>query len=281
MKKVNIWLIVLGLVLLIITSFLSGYAILNHYLDDKEKTKENEFSDVVISDPLVSELYGYVTFEQDSPLYTSYLLKTKDVTISNFSDIEKHFFALQFIKGSDVVVTEEDVNGSPTFTIANNIYQTAMVKFFGPDISAPKNSTYTYIAPFTIENCSWVSFTYDSAAGLYKGVAGGIGGRDMPIKALYNQLVSATKNDDTIIIKAKFIFVATEENQIDIVNTYDYKVYADYARTILLDAKTNMSETDANAFVMTPYLDQANVVTYTFKLGSDNLYHFYSSAVEK
>lgn len=279
MKNIRTWLIFIGLLLLVMISFLGGYLVFDHFSEGK--SEESKVETLSLKDPNVFQLYNYVSFGQDSPLYTAYLLKNKNVTVDNFTDTEKHFFGLQFIKASDVMVTGVDPNGSPTFTITDQIYQTAMTNFFGSKIAVTKDSTYTFITPFTIENSSWVRFTYDNTKGLYTGIASGIGGRDMPIKTIYKQLLSATKSDDTITIKAKFIFVTTTEEQVDLTNTYDYKVYADYAQTILLDTKTNVSEADALKFSITPYLGKANLITYTFKLGSDNLYYFNSSTVEK
>ena len=242
-----------------------------------------------LSDTLVKSLYAYVNI---IPHYQKnyYFYSKKQLAVSSFDNIEKHYFAFRYIPKNDFVIKGK--NGSGTFTITPANYQKALERYFGPDVEFTSDATVSFkaVRDGLVKNASGIDVRFNTSKNLYTGEVGGIGGSEYLYEPIYARLVGARKYGDTIILTQKYIFVTSDFTDADENASYDelwsYDVYADYDKLVLLASRDNIEvkwdkwSSYKKLLKLDDFISQAGTIEYTFKLGSDNEYHFYSSELK-
>ena len=317
MKNKNKLLIIIIVLLSILILLLGSYIVYdkfiskdvpanNEELNKSDDTNMDDKKDDVIeeilelNDPTVQLLYSYINpYGKPNANYDDYFLKNKDLTVESFENDKKFAYA-SFLLNFD----EIEYPNHTYYDIPYETYDKAIKKFFGEDIVYSKDSQTNEDFRFTVKDFQYnsnsfkiMSFKYDQATNKYHGYLGSFGDRLPILLKYYYKLVSASKSEDLLILKEKFIVTDRIDNpNIDTVNyfTYpEYNIYSDYNKEnligyekITLDSSNSthnefLEDGYPNKFNMDSYLEKAGTVTYTFKLGSDNEYHFVSSHIEK
>lgn len=274
----------------------SGYFIYDKFFVKKEEetNKINTIENLAIDDSLVLKLYGYVKNEPNCIFYNSYFWQQKSLSATLFDDKEKYYLAFRLIDINDIKITPTTEESNPKFEIPFNIYDKAMKKIFGDNVVYSTTGEYSFLSDKSIDNNSFINFKYNAQTNSYVGEASGAGGTCSIVLPFYNKLVSATKVENKIIIKEKFIFTSDDAESLtesELSALYaegkspkiSYKIYADYNKSILIyqSELLDRETIDSNPITIDNYLDKVNTITYTFTLGSDNEYHYTSSEVEK
>jgi hypothetical protein len=225
---------------------------------------------LALDDPLVTELYGYV--EMTSPSGNNYYFYTEpEITVSTFKDVNKHHFAFRLLDKSDFTIKKSSSCG--TYTLKPETFRKAIEKYFGPEVEYEVDEWlfFVYARADLMPKCSLVAGYYNPDKNIYHGVFNY--DRDVPeVLPIYTKLISAIKLDDTIVLTQKYIFTTTEYGE-----KTTYKVFADIHAEIIFDT---FDDGTVPQISIEDYLDKAGTIEFTFKLGPDNEYHFYSSAVK-
>jgi|GEM_PF-5550890 len=252
MKKT---IVVLMIFILLVTGACSG------------KTKGESLD---LDDPLVKELYGYVEIKSHYD-HDYYFYSQPELTVATFQDNHKHHFAFRLIDKEDFTIKKSSSCG--TYTVKPEVYRKAIEKYFGPDVEYEVDEWLFLVYPRDdlLSKCGLVSVYYNPDKNIYHGVFGyeGLVPEVLPI---YTKLISAIKLDDTIILTQKYIFTTTEYGE-----KTTYKIFADLQTAILLET---FDGENAPQISIEDYLEKAGTIEYTFKLGPDNEYHFYSSVIK-
>ncbi|HOP65864.1 MAG TPA: hypothetical protein PLX66_02465 [Bacilli bacterium] len=289
MENKNNWVKTTLLILIVILIGLLSYIAYNSFLKEDEEINQNQ--QLSLLDPTVELLYSYVKgSDVECLLYNDYLLKNKDLTVNTFDNEEKYFFSWGLLDTNDFEI--ETINDTFSekvlnFTISYDDYDKAIKKLFGDDVTYSTIGKHSFDLDFYTGN--YIEFSYDESSNEYVGSVYGMGGTCDPINEVYRELTEAIKTQDGIILTEKFIYTDAEYDCCSdgASSTVKYKIYADYNKSILIyesawiDQDTLEYEDWANLISIDDYLDEANTITYTFKLKPDGSYYFVSSSVEK
>ena len=223
-----------------------------------------------LDDPLVEELYGYVKVTSHSEK-NYYFYSQPELTLSTFDDNNKHHFAFRLLDKKDFKIKKSSSCG--TYTVKPEAYRKAMEKYFGPDVQYEPDEWLflVYSRPELLAKCSLVSVYYNPTKNIYHGVFA-YEGSAPEVLPIYTKLISAIKLDDTIVLTQKYIFTTTEYG-----DKTTYKIFADLTTEILLET---FDGENAPQISIEDYLDKAGTIDFTFKLGVDNQYYFYSSELK-
>ena len=244
--------------------------------------------ELALTEKLVQDLYELVRVS--IPFRRNfYFFSNKELTVSTFDDNEKHYFASILLDKKDFKVTKNK-SGGGTFTLSPEAFKKAIESFFGPDVEYVSDSKmlFSILRDDVLDDGGLISFQYDAKKKVYYGEIGGTGYVGNPVEEIYTKLTSAVKYGDTIILTERFIFTEVEyaefEEEVDYDEKISYEIYADYEMKQLLASFKDVEwswEDESQLVSIDDYLDKAGTIVYTFKLGSDNEYHLYSSEVKK
>ncbi len=280
-KNKNFFRVIIVIVIAIISG-LSVYFISNLFFGKTTPvTEENKEEKLSLEDSKVKDLYAYVT-RKTKGIRDSKFIKNKSVKLENFSNYDKFYYALNFATDSDFrEIKNTNDAATKSYAISSDTIKLYMKKFFGSKIKYTKNSNISMTFNFDFDEKNTVNLSYDKAQDAYIGSFShheNITPTNF-IEPYYYSLVKATKKEDsTIILKEKIIFIDIISNNDE---KYSYNVYKDYEHTILLDTKTDIpkSELEQNPISVLDYKKEAATITYTFKLETPGDYYFYSSKI--
>ena len=270
--KSNLILIVLLIVLLFVVAIIVK-KIINFNSKDNELSQNEKEIQLSINDSLVQELYSYVSTEVTSPIesynFSNYLFKNKKLTIESFDTKQLYIYSFRHIDKNKIQIISVD-NSNDIIYIPRDAYEKAIEKVFNIKPIFDPNLEFKFMlldsAVDSLYNGGF-EFSYDSEKDAYVSIDGDVGAT---LPTLYRKLVKAYKNNNDIILKEKFIYIG---------GFFDdgYLVCLDSYCNNVVKTEVDKSPLDINIDM---YKDITNTLPYTFKLGNDNEYHYYSSVID-
>ncbi len=276
---------VVQIIIISIVSIIVGlgvFFVFNSLFNKKEPVKEEPTEvDVSLTDKNVQILYQYVTYGTDGVRGEKFV-KDRSVSLGSFTNDEKLFYALQFAEGEDFEFTGEyDENKKKIYRLPIETVKNYAEIFFGPNVSfAAEGVNYTHAFNFTINDQNIGTLTYDSDEDEFHVVFDGfqdIEKKTTGVLPYYTKLIGATKlKDNTLILKEKVVYVKENESE----DSVSLTISKDFEHNSIMDTKSNISKEsiDDYQFDISPYLENASTITYTFKV-NNNAYYFASSEI--
>ncbi len=246
--------------------------------EEQENPQEPEEENLSFTDerfyPIYEKIQPYSYTQSRENGYQSF-------TVDELLNIIKDDF-----QAADFVPTEEVTQWGDFYYLCNqDVLERNLRKYFVPDATmdaeALSQSQTQFSLPQEVNLSSGLTFHgYDADTKNYKVRFSGIGedfGPRANIKA--NQLMSATLQDDTILVKEQVIYY---DFSIDAAtNQATYQIYSDVTKSNLIDTKVlpinEMRTTDP---VSIEEYHQTSTITYTFVQNEDGTYAFISSVIE-
>lgn len=233
-----------------------------------------------VDDPEVESLYEMVTYGRDTN-HLNKFLKEQSVMLRDFSNYEKYYYALSFLRSKDLEsVEDEDKEEIPNqYTIEDDVIDGLMKKYFGDNVSYLKQGTLSITLGSALDEGNSLSLTYNVTEKQYEVTFQTMtpaSSRIVPV-ALYG-LESASRDDDTITLVERVIYLSSSVEN----NVVNYDIYRDSAHTMLITSQDNipLEEYQKNPITIEDYMKQGNIITYQFK--EDNgKYYFYRSRIEQ
>lgn len=238
------------------------------------KKPEPVITDEVLSltDENVKILYQYVTSTEEGIRYKK-LLENESVTLDDFKNEDKFFYALQFSAYNDFEFTGElDKDKNKIYTISDKKIKEYMQRFFGPNVTYNNSYPITHEFDFSINKKNIGTLKYNKERNGYDTVFDKAStNKELKVEPFYTSLDKAIrKPDGKIVLKEKIIYTKVkEENTIQSI-----EIYKDPAKSILIDNKT----IGINDKLTLEVSDMKNTgyIEYTFAL-NNNIYYFESS----
>ncbi len=273
-KKFSLIVIITVSVVVGLLVFFIVYLIFN----PKEKPKEVN-TNLDIKSSQVQELYSRVTYGMNGIRYDKFI-KEPNVTIKDFSNYDKFYYALSFIQNNDFFNTGTNGdNQLEKYTLNMEKISGYMNKFFGDDITYDKkvNIYYTFLEVDKKGNNSGF-LTYDESLNKYSIYFNKKNPRQelKPIaKKYFSELTKATQvNENEIELVENIIYTQCTENKS---KTYTCGLYKDYEKTVKIGEKQGVSadtQLDFNEF------EKHSKIIYRFKKSSEGTYVFKSSKIK-
>lgn len=274
----------LPIIIVIIVSLSIGllvFFVSNAIFGSGKKTPQtNVNTNVSIDDENVEILYQYVKYGTRG-VRNDKFIKEQEVTLKDFNNYEKFYYALQFAQVEDFVNTGK-VNDQKQkiYNISSAKIKNYMQLFFGNQVTYATSSVITYPFSFRINGLNVGTLTYaverDGFDTVFTDFEDNITSTNV-VEPYYTKLVAANrKSDGALELMEKIIY--TEPVKKD--NGYDVYIYKDYQKTMLLETKYNLTEEQLKQtpIAIEDYLEKAATITYTFQLSPTN-YYFYSSKI--
>lgn len=254
--------------------FIIVYIIFN----PKAKPPEKNTS-IDLGNQTVQELYNNVKYGMNGVRYEKFI-KEPNVTIDDFTNYEKYYYALSFIKDSDFQDTGTN-NDSKTeiYSLSNDKISSYMRKFFGDDITYDKKTSIVYtFSQVNKMNKNTGTLKYDDTSKKYTIVFTSrqpIRIQTLASKKFYSKLVKATQvNENEIELVEDIIYTKCSQNQS---KTYSCTLYKDYENTVRIGEKIGVSaDTEMN---YDEYEDHTQII-YRFKKSMEGNYVFKSSKIK-
>lgn len=304
---------IIKFLIIVVVSAIAGfsvYFITDALINGNRKPVENVRKDMEmeLSDEMVVYLYNNVKYEVNG-IRSDKFFKSGSVTLDNFTDQEKMYFALRYATKSDfvnmsssndtgeIIEGEENneaekpkdpaVKEKPTFSISKSKIDEYMFNFFGDDYSYSTDSPINVAVNFSVDGFNSGVMNYDAASDsfLIKFDSVSPGMDTMAINPYLYKLESALREGktDNIILKEKVVFTSSKQYTDDagnFIDKFDCGIYKDFARTNLLEQKTGVVKSQLSILGLENYSDSASTVTYTFVKDENDEYHFLSSEIE-
>lgn len=230
-----------------------------------------------IDDPVVEELYDRVKYGRTNGSLNKFL-KEQNVTLKDFSNYEKFYFALYNLTDHDIDEIDALEGSTVTkYAIEDETIDNFMKSFFGPKVKYIKQGNLPINLVYPLEEGNHLNLAFNVSTNQYETTItnetvnkGGV----VPV-ALY-ALSSAERSDDGITLTEKVIYMTSSVSN----NLVSYKVYKDYNHTMLISSQGNvkMEEYQQRPVALNDYLNQANTITYKFK-ANNGKYYFYQSSI--
>lgn len=225
------------------------------------ENNENVYKTLSLTDPLVEKLYDYVTVNPGMNEVVDFFSKYGTITNKEIPNKIKLSIALTVNKMGDdfeYLKTQQGVHGEEKiYVLGGDAVVNKINNIFG------KNNGYTHINDVTSFPFSATTkgvcarLKYDSASNMYQMIEEpGCGG--IVAHFVHNKLVSAEKNNDTIVLTQKIYMVSAGKA---------YKTIG--AEDVISDNCEMNCENDL-------YFEQGATTKYTFKLGDNGNYYFES-----
>lgn len=233
-----------------------------------------------LTDSIVTDAYEYVTYGVNKKRNDKFLKENK-VTVDDFTNEEKFYYALMFAGSSDFTVSgKKDENGLNIYSISNDKINNYMQKYFGDKITYTTSEPIQMTFNFSMENKNQGQMKYDleSDAFLTTFSSQQEVSNDL-IEPYYYKLSEATKTEKGLELKEKVIYTDLVKVSDD---NYTINIYSDYGKTKLLESIPNMSGAAIlqNPILIDNYEQRATEITYTFRK-NDSGYYFESSSITK
>lgn len=270
------------LVIVVVVLGLSVYFISSLFFSDgnkKEQVTAGISSTLSVDDPEVKKIYNLITYGRDSNTLNKYL-KEQFVTLKDFSNYEKYYYALSLLQEKDLKEIKSTSDSQKQYFISDNVMDGLMKSYFGPKVQYLKQGTLPIIlkSDFDIGNTLSIKYNFEKErfeTSLTKTELPS--DRVIPV-ALYT-LESATQTDSgDITLVERVIYVTSNVNN----NFVNYQVYRDYNHTMLIDSQSNLSleEYQKKPLSIDKYMENGNIITYKFKENNGE-YYFYQSKIEE
>lgn len=248
------------------------FTVNQNFRKDKEEKIENKEEDK--EKKLVNKLYHYVSYGRDLQPMT-YFFQNKEITSETFDNLEKVRYAFQMANKKEVFdLTDKG------FKVLGDTYKKWIEEIFGKETTFDNSKTITLYTNDLLKN-SIVNIEYNPTSNQYVVTKedGFVKENKDGIQDYYTKMDTyhIDSTNGTIEIVEKAIFVDKEwdvNNKIS-----NIKVYKDiYKKQLIQEIKTPTKET-LKSFRIEDYWEDAASIHYTFKLGEDNHYYFYSSRI--
>ena len=252
-------------ILAILVLGMGGYLVYDK--DVKEETKEEsskqakeEYTLIDKENESIQFLYSFraINSYMDKKLYTTEYLKVEDRTQEEKYSIASNLFAKESYDG-----LSED--GQSIELLENQKVKNAYERIFG---------TNTYKKPQSMSSGCSEYKVYSKDNNYYEVEGLGCGG---PVPVIVENIDEVRKYEDRIEIRTSFCTqgiieeLATDENM----NYHFYYKDIDEKELIAKVAK------DSNVNIFEEYKEKMNHMIYTYKLGEDGFYYYYSSQLNK
>ena len=282
-KKNNKGLVIVIILFIIIVLGLTSYIcydkgiIFNNNIEEEkkqvDKTEEAKIEEISINDERFIKIYESLkeyTYDENR------INGDKDFNYDELGEI-----GVSTLTANDFIKTDElNEWQEPYYTFSSNTLLNNLKDLFGEDISFSFDSIIgrvydnTAINPdgkcISIENYNSENNNYQIKFSLCSD-----SDTNVPI-IIPRKIISAKKNDDTILVEEKAIYYYEEWGR--------YNIYKDKDLTELIDSKnfdTNNENIKNETISVSDYLDEASTITHTFKLNKDtNKYYFVSSVIK-
>ena len=262
---------VVTIIIIIVVSIILGlitYAICSALIGKKAPPVNETFigEQIDLQDENVQILYKYVTYGADGKRNLKFV-KEPSVTINNFSDEEKLYYALQFAQVEDFEFTGEMTQDKyKIYVLPNTKLDLYMKLFFGPNVSYRPVEKMTYPFTFQINKMNVGTMTYSSTRNGYDTIfaAHQDNSEASGIDAVYGELASAIRRaDGGIVLQEKVVYTDLKTDG----TGYAMDVYKDSAKTQLLETITGITEANLTSpqITLSKY-PQTTIVEYSFSL---------------
>ena len=273
------------IVIVIILSLLIGIGVFvgSNALFNKGKKKEKEPTTVQLDlkNENVDILYHYVTYGTRNKRYEKFI-KNKSVTLKDFTNEEKLYYALQFAQVEDFVFTKKyNEKDQKIYSISKLKMDDYMKRFFGAQVTYTTDDTeITYPFSFRINGQNVGTLKYSKTRKGYETVFDGfqddIKSTDI-VEPYYAKLTRAEQNlDNTIVLTEKIIYTTVEEEN----GLYNITIYKDYDKTKPIEKRTGITleQLQNNPIKIDNYLANAGTIQYKFDINIST-YYFASSKI--
>ena len=273
------------IVIVIILSLLIGIGVFvgSNALFNKGKKKEKEPTTVQLDlkNENVDILYHYVTYGTRNKRYEKFI-KNKSVTLKDFTNEEKLYYALQFAQVEDFVFTKKyNEKDQKIYSISKLKMDDYMKRFFGAQVTYTTDDTeITYPFSFRINGQNVGTLKYSKIRKGYETVFDGfqddIKSTDI-VEPYYAKLTRAEQNlDNTIVLTEKIIYTTVEEEN----GLYNITIYKDYDKTKPIEKRTGITleQLQNNPIKIDNYLANAGTIQYKFDINIST-YYFASSKI--
>lgn len=271
------------LIIVIVVSIIAGlsvYFVSNALFGKKETAVTTTPATTLdVEDEMVVSLYEMVTYGIRGVRSDKYI-RERTVSIDDFSNYEKFYYALMYAEKDDFKDTSKTDNGKKIYSISSDVIKKYMKSYFGDKITYSTESIIPMTFGFKIDGCNSGTLSYDVDKDGFlitfnsdkENVSSG------EILPYYTKLDSAsTKSDGSIELVEKIIYVNSSKEG----EQYNISIYKDYDKTMLIESKTGITKAmlDSTPINVDDYYDSANTITYIFKKNSGGNYYFYSSEI--
>lgn len=260
---------VIIIILAILVLGLGGYLVYDKVIDKdvKEEVKEEssrqekeEYTLIDRENESIQFLYSYRSIDSymDKKLYTTEILKVEDRTAEEKYSMASKIFAKESHDGFNEA-------GQTIELLENQKVKNAYERIFGPN---------TYKKPQSMSSGCSEYKVYSKDNNYYIVEELGCGG---PVPVIVENIDEVRKYEDRIEIRTSFCTqgiieeLATDENM----KYHFYYKDLDEKELIAKVAK------NSNVDIFKEYKDKMNHMTYTYNLGEDGFYYYYSSQLDK
>lgn len=251
------------------------FFICNALFGKKEVKPEPAVStNLSLTDENVQILYDYVTYGTRG-VRNDKFLKEDNVSLEDFTNQERFYYALQFAQVEDFVNTERvNEQNEKIYNISSTKIKNYMQRFFGSKVTYSTNISLNYPFSFRINGMNVGVLTYSTVSDGYDTVFNALEEditEDKLVDDYYYKLVGATKEPDgSYVLKEKVVYTQLEKNG----DNYVVYIYKDHQHTNLIETRQNQTETTLreNPIDIDSYLDTAATITYTFGVDNITLY---------
>ena len=270
------------LVVIVIVLGLSVYFISSLFFkgDNKNESTVGISDTLSIDDPEVESIYDLVTYGRDNNTLNKYL-KEQFVTLKDFSNYEKFYYALSLLKEKELKeIKNSDTTTQKQYYISDADMDQLMKSYFGDKVEYLKQGTLPIILVPGFDAGNTLSLKYNINKERYETT---LSKTDVATAGLipvaFYGLESATRSDNgTITLVERVVYITSSVNN----NLISYQVYRDYNHTMLIDSQTNIAleEYQKEPLSIDNYMEKGNIITYKFKENNGE-YYFYQSKIEQ
>lgn len=251
-------------ILAILVLGMGGYLVYDKILSKDDKVeketiqdKQEEYTLIDKDNASIQFLYSIRrigVFEFDKALYTTEYLEVKDRTQEDKYSIASILFEKSIRNEFQNDTTYKEV-------VANEDVKNAYERIFGPNTYTTPETIISYVGKCLVYN-------YDKNNDYFV-ADGGCGGAY--IRNVDENIDEVRKYNDKIEIKTSYYFFEDDAG-------LGYTQYYSDSESKNLITKLN---NDSTVNIFEEYKDQLNHMTYTYKLGEDGFYYYYSSQMDK
>ena len=273
----------IAIVIVVVVSLLIGVLVFvgSNAIFNPSKKKETPTSiQLDLKNENVDILYHYVTYGTRNKRNDKFI-KNKSVTLKDFTNEEKLYYALQFAQPEDFVFSKKYNEKEQKIYNFSKIKLDDYIKRFFGDGVVYATDDITYPFSFRINDQNVGIMKYSTSKRAYETVFDGLQ-EDIKstekIEPYYAKLVSAEQNlDNSITLKEKIIFTELEQ----VGETYMLTVYKDYDKTNIISRKQDITleQLEKNPIKVDDYINICATIEYTFPVGLSNNYYFASSKI--
>lgn len=274
-----------AIVIVVILSLLVGIGVFigSNALFNKGKKKEKQPTTIQLDlkNENVDILYHYVTYGTRNQRNDKFI-KNQSVTLKDFTNEEKLYYALQFAQVEDFVFTKKyNEKDQKIYSISKIKMDDYMKRFFGSQVTyTTDDKEFTYPFSFRINGQNVGTLKYSKTRKGYEttfdGFQDDIISTDI-VQPYYAKLTSAEQNlDNTIVLTEKIIYTTLEENN----GLYDLTIYRDYSKTKPIEKRSGITleQLQNDPVKIDNYLANAGTIQYKFDINIST-YYFASSKI--